>query len=147
MDITTIELKTLTPRELEITTLLCTGKGYEKIATDLGVSQTTVKTHVNSIFGKLYVHDRGELIAKTKCLLCKEQPTNNKIQTDSDTHLIVTIKINAKEIRSKKDMDHKVRILQITLARMVQFLNSYVSRFVDVGVYNVEIIKEKLADE
>jgi DNA-binding NarL/FixJ family response regulator len=60
----TAELTTLTPREREILALLSRGSLYKEIATALGVSQSTVRAHVHSIYGKLHVQTRTQAVVK-----------------------------------------------------------------------------------
>ncbi len=48
----------LTARELEVLQRIVAGRANKEIASDLGISETTVKTHVNSLLGKLGVADR-----------------------------------------------------------------------------------------
>jgi DNA-binding NarL/FixJ family response regulator len=54
--------ESLTGRELEVLNLLAHGKGNKEIGTDLFISETTVKTHLRSIFTKLDVLSRTEAI-------------------------------------------------------------------------------------
>lgn len=51
----------LTPRELEILPLVARGMGNQAIARWLGVSVTTVRTHLSSVYGKLRLDSRVEL--------------------------------------------------------------------------------------
>ncbi len=51
----------LSPRELEVALLLAEGKAYKLIASDLGVSLSTVRTHVERIYDKLGVGNKVEL--------------------------------------------------------------------------------------
>ena len=51
-------LHDLTPRELEILTLMARGRSNSEIAEDLVLSQATVKTHVKRILSKLGLRDR-----------------------------------------------------------------------------------------
>jgi DNA-binding NarL/FixJ family response regulator len=53
----------LTPRELEVLTLLAEGATSRQIAEELGVSPNTVRTHVHGILSKLQVHSRFEAAA------------------------------------------------------------------------------------
>jgi two-component system nitrate/nitrite response regulator NarL len=53
----------LTPREIEIMNMVARGLRNGAIAQDLSVSEGTVKTHLHSVFEKLGVHSRAELIA------------------------------------------------------------------------------------
>lgn len=55
--------QTLTPREVDVLELLTSGKPNKQIAFDLGVSEGTVKTHVNSILQKLGCGSRTEAVA------------------------------------------------------------------------------------
>lgn len=48
----------LTPRELEVLERIVAGRSNRDAAHDLGISETTIKTHVNSLLSKLGVADR-----------------------------------------------------------------------------------------
>ncbi len=48
----------LTARELDVLKRIVAGRSNRDAAHDLGISETTVKTHVNSLLGKLGVADR-----------------------------------------------------------------------------------------
>ena len=50
----------LTPRELEVLTLIAEGMGNKEIAQELVISEKTVKNHINNIFSKLHVSDRSQ---------------------------------------------------------------------------------------
>lgn len=53
----------LTQREREILSLLADGLGNKQIAARLGISPSTVKTHVEVLFEKLAVTSRAEAVA------------------------------------------------------------------------------------
>jgi DNA-binding NarL/FixJ family response regulator len=53
----------LTPREAEVLRLMAAGRTNQEIAADLVVSEGTVKTHINRIFAKAGVRDRGQAVA------------------------------------------------------------------------------------
>jgi DNA-binding NarL/FixJ family response regulator len=53
----------LTPREIEVLTLVSDGLSNGEIAAKLFVSVATVKTHINALFAKLDVRDRAQAIA------------------------------------------------------------------------------------
>lgn len=55
-------LQYLTQREEEVLELLTQGVTYKGVATQLFISETTVKTHVNNIFQKLQVNDRTQAV-------------------------------------------------------------------------------------
>jgi two-component system nitrate/nitrite response regulator NarL len=59
----TLLARQLTPRELEVLEMLAQGAGGGEIATRLGVSPNTVRTHVQGILSKLQVHSRLEAAA------------------------------------------------------------------------------------
>jgi DNA-binding NarL/FixJ family response regulator len=58
------ELEQLTGRETEILKLLAKGYLYKEIAERLGVSLSTVRTHVSAVYEKLHVHSRTEAAMK-----------------------------------------------------------------------------------
>jgi DNA-binding NarL/FixJ family response regulator len=50
----------LTPRELEVLTLIAEGLSNKEIAQELTISEKTVKNHINNIFSKLHLYDRAQ---------------------------------------------------------------------------------------
>jgi DNA-binding NarL/FixJ family response regulator len=50
----------LTERELEVLRLIVAGRSNKEIASDLSITEGTVKSHVNHILDKLGVHDRTQ---------------------------------------------------------------------------------------
>ncbi|MDE3088363.1 MAG: response regulator transcription factor [Chloroflexota bacterium] len=55
-------IEELTPRELEVLRLMAEGQSNKTIARALGISEHTVKFHVNAILGKLNVQSRTEAV-------------------------------------------------------------------------------------
>jgi DNA-binding NarL/FixJ family response regulator len=58
------EMQTLTKREHEILSLLAKGLHYKEIAEKLGISTSTVRAHLHTIYGKLHVQSRTEAVVK-----------------------------------------------------------------------------------
>ena len=54
----------LSERELEVLTLIAKGTSNKLIATNLNIGESTVKTHIQSIFHKLNVSDRTEAVTE-----------------------------------------------------------------------------------
>jgi DNA-binding NarL/FixJ family response regulator len=57
-----VHLEALTPREIEVLTMLAEGLGNKAIARQLDISDNTVKFHLSSIFGKLGATSRTEAV-------------------------------------------------------------------------------------
>jgi ATP/maltotriose-dependent transcriptional regulator MalT len=58
----------LSERELEVLTLLASGRSNREIARDLFVAVGTVKTHTNNIYRKLGTKNRAEALARARSL-------------------------------------------------------------------------------
>lgn len=59
----------LTPRELEVLKWYVAGKRHHKdIAREMGLSHTTVGSHVSSIYKKLGVHHKQDAIERARDL-------------------------------------------------------------------------------
>ena len=54
----------LSPREIEVLTLLAEGYAYINLAAQLGISVNTVRNHIRAIYEKLHVHSRTEAVSK-----------------------------------------------------------------------------------
>lgn len=52
----------LSARESQIAALLLQGKTYKAIASELNISENTVKTHIKNIYSKYNIQSRGQLI-------------------------------------------------------------------------------------
>ncbi|WP_215457484.1 response regulator transcription factor [Streptomyces sp. ATCC 21386] len=70
------DLQVLTPRELEVLTLLGRGLSNTELAAELTLSEATVKSHVARIFAKLQLRDRAQavVIAYEKGLVRAREP-------------------------------------------------------------------------
>ena len=60
------QLESLTPREKEVLRLMAEGTSSRNIAARLGISYTTVRTHIRSLGSKLGVHSKLEVIVKAR---------------------------------------------------------------------------------
>ena len=58
----------LSAREREVLRLIASGKSNAEVAQTLVIALSTVKTHTNSIFGKLQVTSRTQAIARARDL-------------------------------------------------------------------------------
>jgi len=60
------QLDRLTPREKEVLRLLAEGYPSRSIAAEMGISYTTVRTHIRSLGSKLAVHSKLEAVVKAR---------------------------------------------------------------------------------
>ncbi|GGG97212.1 DNA-binding response regulator [Parapedobacter pyrenivorans] len=60
------DVERLTPREIEIVSMLQNGDSYKRVAENSNVSVDTVKFHIRNIYSKLQINSRAELINKYK---------------------------------------------------------------------------------
>lgn len=56
--------RALTKRELEVMRLVAQGKKTKGIANTLGLSERTVRTHLERLFLRLRVHSRAQAVAR-----------------------------------------------------------------------------------
>ena len=54
----------LSPRESEISQLICAGKQNKEIAYLTGLSVHTIENHLKRIYRKFHIHNRAALVAK-----------------------------------------------------------------------------------
>lgn len=66
------QLERLTPREKEVLRLMAEGTSSREIADKLGITYTTVRTHIRSLGSKLGVHSKLEAIVKARELALVE---------------------------------------------------------------------------
>jgi two-component system, NarL family, response regulator len=59
-----MSISELTDREQQVLQLLAVGKSNQEIGTELGITESTVKFHVNHILSKLNVGDRTQAVVK-----------------------------------------------------------------------------------
>jgi DNA-binding NarL/FixJ family response regulator len=52
----------LTQREVEVLTLIASGRSNAEIARELFISEATVKTHINNLFAKANLRDRAQAV-------------------------------------------------------------------------------------
>ena len=59
-------MEPLSERELEILRLIAAGHSNQKIADALVIAVSTVKKHINNIYGKLEVQSRTQALARAR---------------------------------------------------------------------------------
>ena len=60
------QLNELTERQREVYNLIISGKTNKEIMSELFIEQSTLKSHINQIYGKLNIKSRSELKSKIK---------------------------------------------------------------------------------
>jgi len=55
------KLALLTPRQLKVYDLIIAGRSNKEIMSELFIEQSTLKSHINQIYKRLQVKNRGEL--------------------------------------------------------------------------------------
>ncbi len=61
-------IEPLSDRELEVLRLIVEGYSNQEIANRLVVALSTVKTHINNLYGKLGVQSRTQAVARARAL-------------------------------------------------------------------------------
>lgn len=73
-------LDELTPREMEVLSLIARGRSNHEIAAELSIGEQTVKTHVSNILSKLHLADRTQ--AAIYALQKRLVPLNNALDKE-----------------------------------------------------------------
>lgn len=63
-----LDATSLTPRERDVLLLLAGGKQYKEIANELSISIGTIQSFVKSIYRKLHVHSRQEIMTAARTI-------------------------------------------------------------------------------
>lgn len=63
---TPADAELLTPREIEIVSMLQNGDSYKQVAEGFHISVDTVKFHIRNIYSKLHINSRAELMNRYK---------------------------------------------------------------------------------
>jgi two-component system NarL family response regulator len=53
----------LSPRQLQILTLVAQGQTYDQVAMTIGITERTVKYHMSEILDRLHLQNRAQVIA------------------------------------------------------------------------------------
>jgi LuxR family maltose regulon positive regulatory protein len=61
-------VETLNERELTVLRLIAAGHSNREIADELVIALSTVKTHINNLYGKLGIHSRTQALARARAL-------------------------------------------------------------------------------
>lgn len=62
------QVESLTAREKEVLGLMAEGTSSREIASRLGISYATVRSHIRSVGGKLGVHSKFDAVTKARRL-------------------------------------------------------------------------------
>jgi DNA-binding NarL/FixJ family response regulator len=75
---TTESPEILTEREVEVIQLVVAGLSNARIAKDLGISESTVGTHLRNIYGKLEAHSRADAVIRALELGLAKPPRSSE---------------------------------------------------------------------
>ena len=105
----------LTPREKDVYKLLITNSSIDDIAKKLCLTSSTVRTHRTSIYQKLLVNSRTELMADVIQRLQKEISTINQtedfLKEISDLNEVELGLYKYQLIGQLKEIQHKTRVI------------------------------------
>jgi DNA-binding CsgD family transcriptional regulator len=76
----------LTRRQLQIVELLAEGLTYKQIALRVGLGQSTVRSHLHQVYGKLGVHDRAQAV-----LACEREGWIDSPGLDASERILVRL--------------------------------------------------------
>lgn len=100
-------LQSLTPKEKDLLNFLVVTPNYEKAAEYFTLEKTTIKTHVNNLFGKFFVSTLAELVA-IYYRFSRAKSNNNDIISDLHIKYINEINRHRTEIMN---LEQKIEVL------------------------------------
>lgn len=100
-------LQSLTPKEKDLLNFLVVTPNYEKAAEYFTLEKTTIRTHVNNLFGKFFVSTLAELVA-IYYRFSRAKSNNNDIISDLHIKYINEINRHRTEIMN---LEQKIEVL------------------------------------
>lgn len=100
-------LQSLTPKEKDLLNFLVVTPNYEKAAEYFTLEKTTIRTHVNNLFGKFFVSTLAELVA-IYYRFSRAKSNNNDIISDLHIKYINEINRHHTEIMN---LEQKIEVL------------------------------------
>lgn len=100
-------LQSLTPKEKDLLNFLVVTPNYEKAAEYFTLEKTTIKTHVNNLFGKFFVSTLAELVA---VYFRYNSSKSNNIDIFSDLHIKYVNEIDIYKTEIAK-LEQKIKVL------------------------------------
>jgi len=134
-------VETLSKREAEVAAAYADGASYKEIARDLGISPTTVRSHLRTVYGKLKVTSK---IALAQSLA---DPTPRTSDDRDEVGLTADLALELDEaMRRERTMAHVLRIISQSGANLDDVIDEVLKQALEICEAEFGILMEHHGD-
>ena len=133
-------VETLSKREGEVAAAYANGDSYKEIARDLGISPTTVRSHLRTVYGKLNVTSK---IALAQALADPAATSSRAVESDLTADLALELD---EAMRREKMMARVLRIISQKGAQLGDVLDEVLDQALEICEAEFGILMEHQGD-